>query len=1792
MPIRWDDLAGAVYHGPVGQSGDAVDNPLKVETGLTRVDQDLFYDPNDQELDDHISQSIADGFNPLDFIEALPEAFYNIASEALSTIAKIPQAELSKAPGTALEAMLRAGTDTGDLLMRIGSGVSMMGFKIAPGEAATQYHKLPESLKSVARGYWRTQRSIEQRRARQMMGDANYNFLPSQLVDQNLAEGLSMFLDPTTYFSFGASTGLKALAKTAAKRNVVSRGLINVAMKTGQMHDALINKAQSAATAPARLGLAAARETSSFIGEGIQQIKERFPKKTTGEPVQVDLPTEGKIGFIRKGIAGAVSYGEDAMELASEIKRQSARRNMPGVLDRIARDTSVRSGARNMASVLESMGANPVVRGLVVPGYKVGAAVSEGAAVGGMLGLLTFDEEFAANSLAGGALFGPVGKLAGGVIGYPEKNRQQVDNFIDDFKAKLEPEDLANFDEWTGGNRDDAKFFASLSYMFKNGHYKKGEGNLDIRFLNGEQYRAYGESQRERFGETAGVNFISSEGRNTVLINTDKKRTNKETLAHELGHAIMKLPEVQDAISTQDKLLFGDYNVTIKDGKEVLDYNFEGLLSKKWIDTFFDNYVNSLDESIRPQYRTLKDEQKFMIARDEIYADSMREFFGKFNPDSFIKAGKINTLKFKIGGSYQRNLYNGLGGSLARGIIGNVLMARNSMGLYAVRNIGRSLGLIKKDEPIVLRDGRVFSNIADMLQKRRENIVAVDDPIRDTIGTRWNLSELNSKDSREVASSFLPTAPVQRGEDGLPIKKNGRYQFQNKTQRKKADNERAAALTDAVDSTANSGETIKSLTPFQKLENGHYRGDFIPQATISALQGTSKRVVTPHNLDNIMRINDRMKDRPKDSGTLLEFTYNQVKEDGKKTPDIITSYRQMAPMVFDMSKNGKNFSITGIDLNDLMTRLERFEMSPSETERGKVFDIWRDEYQKLKGKPEDITLDKNPVRELFLQDLWLYLSGMSEGKSGIEALGGKGHTGEQLMSVTRKRDGLMRFLGFQKKDQLLTNENMFQQIVDKNSIIKSYRLDRIQNLSISDRKNMQITMGAHLAAQYNLAPGTLYSFKGSDENIPALNVRNEEGFPYADQIIDGQKTIETRNQPNLDKLIGKTVKIIRTLGPKSKDKAMVIGEVTIAGKKEYNTLAEFREDAGKHLVSEGSSFDFKKPKVGYLLENPKRYTQEYPADSNRGIVYSKSHSGPRDGVGKPAQDLPQGDVPGGDADTLPMIYDRDAKGNVKYQKDKPKILQQNYDFLDSPLVQSIIDQAGDSKQAAKDLSAIITSLNTSKLDARNKLTESQAELYDRIVDEYSEAFANDFARWKDDPDILSAIGWYSGVAQNISKLIPNDADRHIFLEFLGGTSPNTSVEQNFLYAIDLFNRWKSGGLKQYVDARDKTIKAFEDGSLIDEYIIETETPVWSRKGGKIEKDKQGNKVQKVDGDKPLFEYKWKSIKARNKFVRLYAEAESGNKSKNEFERSVKKARGIADKITPQDILSVSLYESGAIPVRKNGGKYGVHTDRIFQIVEGVWEAETDAPKAVNFTGNLKGTRTTATIDVWAARFLRRIGYESGGSPWRIQPSAETGVKNSDFYFGQDAFEAATKKIAEKYGDTFKMSADDLQAVMWFAEKRNWAQRGWSRVEDFGDFRDYLYKMQQESDGSLKLKDAVLRSTSEDFYNSLEFPAQDLQLPAATRKRRVEIADKILASRRKIERARAKVERTMSQVKAAEARVESSKTPAAKAKAKTTLKEKRKLADAAQQVLDQVNNDVRNMREMRMTLEEKPATYSR
>ena len=128
-----------------------------------------------------------------------------------------------------------------------------------------------------------------------------------------------------------------------------------------------------------------------------------------------------------------------------------------------------------------------------------------------------------------------------------------------------------------------------------------------------------------------------------------------------------------------------------------------------------------------------------------------------------------------------------------------------------------------------------------------------------------------------------------------------------------------------------------------------------------------------------------------------------------------------------------------------------------------------------------------------------------------------------------------------------------------------------------------------------------------------------------------------------------------------------------------------------------------------------------------------------------------------------------------------------------------------------------------------------------------------------------------------------------------------------------------------------------------------------------------------------------------------------------------------------------------------------------------------SPKTVNFTGNLIGFGNDATIDVWAARYLR----DAAGLP-RIPPPGEKAVAGkhltdstfenpligSEFGFGQEVFGDAVKIINQngevkafnsEIGD---MGSDDLQAVVWFLEKEKWAKNGWTTKAGEGGSLDF------------------------------------------------------------------------------------------------------------------------------------------
>jgi hypothetical protein len=116
-----------------------------------------------------------------------------------------------------------------------------------------------------------------------------------------------------------------------------------------------------------------------------------------------------------------------------------------------------------------------------------------------------------------------------------------------------------------------------------------------------------------------------------------------------------------------------------------------------------------------------------------------------------------------------------------------------------------------------------------------------------------------------------------------------------------------------------------------------------------------------------------------------------------------------------------------------------------------------------------------------------------------------------------------------------------------------------------------------------------------------INVASDTkaGLRYADMIVDGHKTFESRNSDTLRPYVGKRVAIVRT----GEGKAKAIGEVTVGEPKVVNQK-QFRTMEDEHKVPKGSRFDINTPtKHLYPMHDPVRYDEE--RDVGHGIVSRK-----------------------------------------------------------------------------------------------------------------------------------------------------------------------------------------------------------------------------------------------------------------------------------------------------------------------------------------------------------------------------------------------------------------------------------------------------------------------------------------------------------------------------------------------------------------------------------------------------------
>lgn len=96
---------------------------------------------------------------------------------------------------------------------------------------------------------------------------------------------------------------------------------------------------------------------------------------------------------------------------------------------------------------------------------------------------------------------------------------------------------------------------------------------------------------------------------------------------------------------------------------------------------------------------------------------------------------------------------------------------------------------------------------------------------------------------------------------------------------------------------------------------------------------------------------------------------------------------------------------------------------------------------------------------------------------------------------------------------------------------------------------------------------------------------NDSRHPCSAWILDGIKTIETRDSPSLRVHLGSRVGVIRT----GRGASTLLGYVTIASEKRYTSLEDFDRDYQRHWIrTDEPGFRFPSAKFGYILEDPVR----------------------------------------------------------------------------------------------------------------------------------------------------------------------------------------------------------------------------------------------------------------------------------------------------------------------------------------------------------------------------------------------------------------------------------------------------------------------------------------------------------------------------------------------------------------------------------------------------------------------------
>jgi len=407
----------------------------------------------------------------------------------------------------------------------------------------------------------------------------------------------------------------------------------------------------------------------------------------------------------------------------------------------------------------------------------------------------------------------------------------------------------------------------------------------------------------------------------------------------------------------------------------------------------------------------------------------------------------------------------------------------------------------------------------------------------------------------------------------------------------------------------------------------------------------------------------------------------------------------------------------------------------------------------------------------------------------------------------------------------------------------------------------------------------------------------------------------------------------------------------------------------------------------------------------------------------------------GDSDTLDVIQSVNAETQMpSWKDDKPVPVSFGYDLASAPHINKFAGKV--ENPSTEFLDNLPYDLNRAEYGRVKSLIENG------VVDYFANKMANETRVVLKDPAIAAGKGWYSRMRVKLLNAL-GETGRELFSQFLGATSAQTPVDENFLQTVDAHEGMKSGRYDRHRKGYLTAIKAEMNGTL-DKEIVKTKSVESIQTI--LSKLKDALPLAKVKADK----------------IAIYAEIKSLTKL---IETPVNKR-------TEAQRIKLYVVANDLLPRRSNGAKFNANSGAVLKVIAGVWLNNRESPKTPNFAGNLSGRTVQATIDIWAARYIRRMIYGGEGVPWRIQPKSEVGVSKEDFAFSQIVMERAAKKL--------DMNPDDLQAILWFAEKDFWDKKKWTKNEgakksSFDDIFDIFFpegkKPLSFAEGSAMIKNA-------------------------------------------------------------------------------------------------------------------------